>query len=186
MGGRDQDSGNPFWDFSLSVYDRSDVAAACLALQDRRGVDVNMMLCCAWAGGRGQTLSAADLARLITVARPWQTEVVAPLRAVRRHLKAAAPEFAPESAPGPAIDQLRARLKDAELAAEAVEQRMLFDALAGTAARGTPAVAGANMVAYLEILDITPDATDVAGLAAILRGCYPDLPPLQAVWAVTG
>ncbi len=167
---------NPFWEFSLGVYDREDVAAACLALQDRHGVDVNLVLYCAWAGSRGRILALAELISLMSVTRSWQADVIGPLRTVRRHLKSA--RAVPE--------QLRARIKAAELEAEAVEQQMLYDALAPDAGQGTPADAGGNMVAYLEARDITPDAADVADLAAILRGCYPDLPPLQAVWAVTG
>ena len=180
MGGRNREAGNPFWDFSLAVYGREGVATACLALQDRHGLDVNLALYCAWAGHRGRALSAVDLARLTAVARSWQADVVAPLRAIRRHLKALT--ALPESA----AEQLRTRVKEIELEAEAVEQRMLYEALPVADGRGAPAIAGGNMVAYLESLGIAPDATDVADLAAIARGCFPDLPPLQAVWAVTG
>jgi hypothetical protein len=138
------------------------------------------MLYCAWAGSRGRALSVAELARLMAATRPWQTNVIAPMRAVRRRLKSMATE--PESA----IEQLRTHIKAVEQEAEAVAQQMLYETLAVTAGRGAPAVAGSNMVAYLEVLAIAPDSADVADLAAILRGCYPDLPPLQAVWAVTG
>ena len=179
-GGQGRKAGNPFWEFSLSVYSREDAAAACLALQDRHGVDVNLVLYCVWAGSRGRSLAAAELISLAAATRSWQADVVTPLRAVRRHLKTA------ETAPKSAIEQLRTHIKAAELEAEAVEQQILFDALALAADHGTPAIAGGNMVAYLEAQDITPDAADVANLAAILRGCYPELPPLQAVWAVTG
>ena len=171
---------NPFWDFSLDVYGHAGVATACLALQDRHGADVNLMLFCLWAGSRGYAVTAAELTRLMTVTRPWQQDVIAPLRAVRRHLKAV--EAAPESAAG----QLRARIKAAELAAEEVEQQMLFDTMAIAAGQGAPDLAGSNMIAYLTALGGAADAADVADLATILRGCYPDLPPLQAVWAVTG
>jgi len=41
-------SGNPFWDFSLAVYRRPGVAAACLRLQDEAGVDVNLLLYFCW------------------------------------------------------------------------------------------------------------------------------------------
>lgn len=180
MVGPGREARNPFWEFSLGVYGREDVAAACLALQDRHGVDVNLVLYCAWAGSRARTLAAAELIGLMAATRSWQADVVTPLRAVRRHLKTAG------AAPKPAIKQLRARIKAAELEAEAVEQQILFEALALDAGQGAPAVAGRNMLAYLEAQDITPDAADVADLAAILRGCYPELPPLQAVWAVTG
>jgi len=167
---------NPFWDFSLSVYGHADVAAACLALQDRHGADVNLVLFCLWSGSRGHVVTDAELTHLMAITRPWQQDVIAPLRAVRRHLKAIEP--APE--------QLCACVKAAELAAEEAEQQMLFDDLAIIAGHGAPGLAGGNMTAYLTALGVGVEATDVADLAAILRGCYPDLPPLQAVWAVTG
>jgi uncharacterized protein (TIGR02444 family) len=165
---------NPFWEFSLAVYGRAGVAAACLSLQDRRGLDVNLVLFCCWAGSRGRKLADADLARLMAAAGPWQAHVVAPVRAARRWLKAEAPESA-----------LRQCLRTIELEAEAMEQRRLHDTLPLAASPGEPGLAGGNMLAYLTVLGIAPEATDVADLAAILRGCYPDLAPLQAIWAVT-
>lgn len=165
---------NPFWEFSLAVYGRAGVAAACLSLQDRRGLDVNLVLFCCWAGCGGRQLDDADLARLITAAGPWQTHVVAPLRAARRWLKTEAPE-----------SDLRQRLQTVELEAEAIEQRRLHDTLPLVAGPGAPGLAAGNMLAYLAVQDVAPEAADVVDLAAILRGCYPDLAPLQAVWAVT-
>lgn len=167
---------NPFWDFSLGVYGHADVATACLALQDRHGADVNLLLFCLWAGSRGHTVTTAELTHLMAVTRPWQQDVIAPLRAVRRRLKTA------ESA----IGDLRARVKATELAAEEAEQQMLFDTLAVTAGQGASDLAGRNMTAYLVALGVIVEAVDVADLATLLRGVYPDLPPLQAVWAVTG
>lgn len=35
---------HPFWDFSLEVYPREGVGAACLALQARHEIDVNVLL----------------------------------------------------------------------------------------------------------------------------------------------
>ncbi|HEY9550471.1 MAG TPA: TIGR02444 family protein, partial [Kiloniellaceae bacterium] len=46
----------PFWQFSGAVYARRGVAEACLALQQRHGLDVNLLLFCAWAGSNGRRL----------------------------------------------------------------------------------------------------------------------------------
>ena len=173
MGGQ---GANPFWDFSLDVYGRDGVAAACLALQDRHGIDVNLVLFCLWAGRYGHGVTTAELTRLMAVTRSWQQDVIAPLRAVRRHLKTAKQ----------AAGRLSDRVKAVELMAEEAEQRMLFDTISIVAGNGAASVAGRNMAAYLTALGIAADAADVAHLATILRGGYPDLPPLQAVWAVTG
>ena len=44
-----------FWDFSVRTYGVPGVSQACLALQDERGVDVNMLLYCIWIGAtRGE------------------------------------------------------------------------------------------------------------------------------------
>jgi uncharacterized protein (TIGR02444 family) len=39
-----------FWDFSVRTYGRPGVAEACLALQNRDGADVNMLMFAAWYG----------------------------------------------------------------------------------------------------------------------------------------
>lgn len=109
-------SANPFWDFSLAVYGRPGVPACCLALQDRRGVDVNVLLFAAWAGLEcGIRLSAADLARIDGTVSGWRDEMVRPLRALRRRAKAE-------------DDALYRRMKAAELEAERVQQDRLFAA----------------------------------------------------------
>lgn len=76
------------WDFAVKIYSDRDVAAACLRLQDRRGLDVNLLLFCVWAAasGRGR-LDRGELVAGIEAAQVWQAEVVAPLRHIRRYLK---------------------------------------------------------------------------------------------------
>ena len=148
-------SGNPFWDFSLAVYGRPGVAAACLDLQDRLGLDVNILLFLAWAGqGCGVRLDRAELERIDAAVAPWRAEVVRPLRAVRRRVKA-------EDA------ALYERLKAAELAAERLQQDRLFG-LAGLVPGpgGHPELARVN----LELLVGGGDPQDRAALEVILTG----------------
>lgn len=110
---------NPFWDFSLAVYARPDVAPCCLALQDRHGVDVNILLWAAWCGLQGLALSADAImaARVEPGLAAWREEVVRPLRRMRREL------LPPQ---GAVADQLAAQLGRAELEAERLEQDGLF------------------------------------------------------------
>jgi uncharacterized protein (TIGR02444 family) len=117
--GTSEESGNPFWDFSLEVYARPGVPEACVSLQDRQGLDVNILLYALWAGSRGRRLSKADCDALSAAASAWQDEVVRPLRSVRRALKKTG-VLAEERA-------LRECVKRGELAAEQIEQRLLFD-----------------------------------------------------------
>jgi uncharacterized protein (TIGR02444 family) len=109
-------SANPFWDFSLAVYGRPGVPSCCLALQDRRGVDVNVLLFAAWVGlDCGIRLSAEGLARIDAAVSGWRDGMVRPLRALRRRAKAE-------------DDALYRRMKAAELEAERVQQDRLFAA----------------------------------------------------------
>lgn len=166
--------GNPFWDFSLAVYGRPGVSEACLRLQDRHGLDVNLLLVCCWAGAQGRGLDSAGIARLAAAVADWHHAVVQPLRGVRRWLKTQA--VAPEDLAG----ALRATIKAKELEAERIEQQLLYDALgepaADTASRGgEDALAAKNLRLYLEVSGLEPDAVDTAALAALLQGAFPSL-----------
>lgn len=164
---------NPFWDFSLALYGRPGVAPALLGLQDRRGVDVNLLLYCCWMGSGGQLLSQADLASARDVGLVWQQEIVHPLRAVRRRLKQGFPDLNAES-----VEALRRRLGDIEIEAERVAQ----DAMAGLRPIAAPsasslgaaaAVTAANLKTYLRMKEIRIAAAEENDLLAILRGCFP-------------
>jgi uncharacterized protein (TIGR02444 family) len=48
------DKGSDFWRFSLSFYRTQDVPAACISLQDRHGLDVNIMLFALWLASMGR------------------------------------------------------------------------------------------------------------------------------------
>lgn len=167
---------NPFWDFSLAVYDRAGVAPACLALQERHGIDVNLLLFCCWAGVSGHTMPAGEIGNLIETVEPWRGGAVLPLRALRDWLKDQS------VAPKATVARLRERIKEVELQAEAIQQGMLIEAMPFAIGEGTPAVTVANMTAYFSELGIERDTTDTADLATVLRGCYPEIAPLEAVW----
>jgi len=170
-----QDRARALWSFSLATYDGPGVAQACIALQDRHGLDVNLLLFCCWAGAQGQKLSAAKLKRLQQGVASWQEEVVQPLRRVRRRLK---------GEPGDAAQVLRARLMDLEIESERLEQLRLADLVPLAAEHPEPRLAGANLRAYMDLRGVVLDEDSVAELAAVLTGAFPDLPPLLAVWFI--
>lgn len=136
-GATDGESGeeaNPLWAFSLAVYARPGVPTACLDLQDRLGLDVNLLLFAAWAGRECATrLTAAELARIDGAVAGWRDGMVRPLRALRRQAKAQ------DAA-------LYKRLKAAELEAERVQQDRLY-ALSGLRPEpgGSREMAAANL-----------------------------------------
>jgi uncharacterized protein (TIGR02444 family) len=178
---------NPFWDFSLAVWGREAVEPACLELQARHGIDVNILLFCGWAGRRGRALDAADLGSLIEAARPWREAAVLPLRGLRIWLKtqSVTPPGDASGAPDVAAGALRERIKACELEAEAIQQALLVAAIAVPEGAGGPALTAGNMSRYLGALAIAPGADDTAALADVLRGCHPGLPPLEAVWLLS-
>jgi uncharacterized protein (TIGR02444 family) len=111
------DAAREFWAFSLDFYRRPGVAETCLALQDREGKDVNLVLWCLWTGwsGRGR-LSAGHLVRAEATVAPWRRDVVVPLRSVRRTLKGSSVAGA---------EALRDRVKTLELESERLQQVLL-------------------------------------------------------------
>lgn len=132
----DPSGANPFWDFSLEVYARPGVAEACLDLQDRRGVDVNLLLFALWSGAVcGVRLTPDVLASLNAAVAGWRAEVVEPLRQARRRAKAE-----------PGGEVVYAQIKAAELAAERLVQDRLHACAGLAAGRADPPAAMANMV----------------------------------------
>ncbi|MCP5370963.1 MAG: TIGR02444 family protein [Hyphomicrobiales bacterium] len=115
-------SGNPFWDFSVALYGRPGVHEACLALQQRLGLDVNLLLYAVWIGWRGGgRLDGAALDRARASVETWHRTVVEPLWAAQRALKET-------PFPGVAAARaaaLRAAVVQAELDAERVTQDLL-------------------------------------------------------------
>ena len=141
-----QKTASPFWTFSLSFYRMDGVAPACIEVQDKAGVDVNILLFVLFLASRGRALQTADVADIDTALKGWRDDVVIPLRAVRRVLRT------PEKTVDPAqVAALRERIKAVELEAERLQQEALY-ALRPPEAWGaaqTPALAGAaNVAAY--------------------------------------
>lgn len=160
---------SPFWDFSLRLYARPGVADACLRLQDRHGIDVNLLFYCLWLGMAGERASHRDVSHMMARVRSLHEDVVKPLRnartALKRMLAAEAKELLPE------IGALRAAIKKSELEAEHLEQVALSairPVQAESSGRADRALAEANAVAYLALAGAELGHGDHADLAAIL------------------
>jgi len=162
----------PFWDFSLNVYGRPGVSPACLALQDRLGADVNLLLFGAWCGAAGHgRLSAGDFDRLHHLVGNWHRRVVRHLRALRVDLRGGL-----DPLPVDLVEAVRRQVKQVELDAEHVEQVVLSDwandrQKATVSAETALADAAANMAAYVGTLAAQPDDADRADIEAVLAGC---------------
>lgn len=154
---------NPFWTWSLRLYKRPGVAPACIALQDRAGIDVNLLLFCLWAGSRRIVLSRRLMGEALRVSDEWSSAVVQPLRAVRRLLKAPARSST-------ALQGFRRRVAALELEAERLQQ----DALAtlvreALPEKGEPAmVAADNLALYFRQARIRLAPRDWTALKSII------------------
>jgi uncharacterized protein (TIGR02444 family) len=106
-----------FTRFVLELYHRAGVADACLGLQNRHDLDVNVVLFAAFVGAvRRQRLTVDDLDLAHRRVDAWHDEVVRPLRAVRQRL-----ETGPLPAPNDATAGLRRALAELEIQAEVIE-----------------------------------------------------------------
>ena len=118
-------SADALWAFSLAVYSRDGVADECLDLQERLGLDVNILLFAAFIGAvEGMRLESQDIAAANAAVAAWQSEIVRSLRRARRALKPASAEA--DNSLHAANSALRAQVKAAELEAERIEQAMLW------------------------------------------------------------
>lgn len=106
------------WDFSLAVYARDGVKAACLTFQDEGG-DVNVGLFVCWAVLCGHDPGAVST-RLLETSATWRQDVVEKLRQARNALKPA-PDFVPQERAA----TLRKAILGVELRAERVQQGFL-------------------------------------------------------------
>jgi len=104
------------------------VAGALIALQDRAGCDVNIVLFALWLGtARGHRLDRAELAAAEAVIAPIGRDIVGPVRQLRRRLR---------TEPAADLQALRRRLLALELAAERHMQYRLADAAAAPISPG--------------------------------------------------
>ena len=156
------------WRFSLAFYARPGVSEALIALQDRVGCDVNLMLFALWAGasGRGR-LTCEELAIANRIACPIRANIVEPLRTLRRRLK-------PD--PDADVQHLREGVKVLELAAEKVIQDRLGRTARPPLGDADPTArtraACANLALYLgPEMACSPEAATIGkALEVFLRG----------------
>lgn len=111
----------------MALYAREGVPEACLHLQNRHDLDVNLVLFAAFVGaGRRRRLTSADLAAARARVDTWHRDVVRPLREVRQRLKTG-----PAPAPNEATARLRRRLQQVEIEAELIELDELGELVSG-------------------------------------------------------
>lgn len=151
-----------FWAFSLAFYRYPGVSAACIALQDEHGADVDLVLFALWCAARGRRLEDAALAAVDASIAAWRRATVQPLRAVRRALK---------PPPGPPFDAaaaaaLRGQVLALELEAERLQQGAMERQAPSAGAAVPQEAARDNLAAVARLAAIPPDA---AALRTLLQ-----------------
>lgn len=153
------------WDFSWALYQKGVSRCACLSLQNRHGLDVNVILFCCWCAFRKELIGKSEMENVLRETDEWQRTVVAPLREIRQNLK----HF---SQSDKHQNLLRDRVKLLELEAERVEQRkleelatqMMFDT---SQHKTRVAMAVANLDQYFLVLEIKQREEDIIDLRAL-------------------
>lgn len=177
---------NQFWNYAVGLYRRPGVEAACLELQQRHDLDVNVVLLCCWLASRGVAPDEATLGRIAASAESWQDAFVRPLRAVRSRLKADLADLRPGSIPArwPELASgLRGRVLDVEIDGERLEQLLLAELVADLAPAAAPfvALASANLQRYRPF-----GASDRELLAAVLAAAFPEASADEVAAALEG
>ncbi len=139
-----------FWEFSLSLYNRTGVADRLIKLQDEQGAYVNMVLFCCWCGKEGRMpLGETVFQEADRYLHKWRVEVVENLRGVRRKLKVGVVGVSRGLS-----DPLRDELKRLEIEAERVSQFVLASLAPNASGFGTKSTVRTALHAYFRHVDI--------------------------------
>ena len=106
------------WDFSNQLYNREGIASVCLRLQDEYRLDVNLLLFCCWCAHFERELPEETWEKILDFSNQWKSQVVQPLREVRKWMKLESSPYSQENQ----FFVLRDRIKMDELAAEKIHQ----------------------------------------------------------------
>jgi len=162
-----------FWDFSLSLYRKPGVADACLFVQDRYGLNVNLVLFCVWIADSGHgSLSVENVAAAVRRIMDWEQQVVRPLREIRRssrHESLGVPEFL--------LETFQSQIETTELEAEHVEQLVLAEftrslPVADDVPDDPASVALHSLNTYVGTLDVDQDRQLTECLSVIVRAAF--------------
>jgi len=162
-------STHPFADFSARVYRKPGVADACLFIQERYGLNVNLVLFCLWVADRGGgALTAGQIDTAMRRVIDWEAQVIEPLRAIRKTCRSEAlgvPEFL--------LQMFAPQIETAELGAAQVERLVLASLVPDTGpSTGEADAAVRSLDTYVGKLGIAPDAQLAECLTAILQAVF--------------
>lgn len=173
------DASCALWDFALAAYARPGVSARCLALQDRHGAVVMVLLALCSLAARGVDAQHVDIPRIAARADLLERHLIAPLRAARRFLSGAA-----RALPECGVSDVAEGLLASELSQEQLQARLLSrsealstDCLAGDA--GAAVRATALLAAYFRHLGMDGLSSREAA-RSLAAAVFPDAPSVGA------
>lgn len=143
---------------------------ACLHLQSRHDLNVNLVLFAAFVGAeRGEMLTASNLEAARALVDTWHREVVRPLRAIRKRLKTG-----PAPAPNEITAALRRGIQRVEIEAELIELDELGGLIPGWEAVPASGSAADRAAAAIEAVirtrgDTPTDERDRRAVGTIAR-----------------
>ena len=114
---------NPFWRFSLSLYQLKRIKDACLQLQDDSDANINLLFFAIWTAQQRLRFSP-DWRSTFQQFENWHQDYTLQLRRQRNELKLIA-EKADKNDQGP-LHRMREHILKAELLAEQQEQAVLY------------------------------------------------------------
>ena len=111
---------HPLWEYSIDLYGHQPVALACLQLQDKHRMNVNVMLLICWLAktGRGR-LQVDDIQKLLHSIESWNRNITKKLRNLRRFIK--------RNQRSAEYEAIKKDVQRHELAVEKMEQLFLLD-----------------------------------------------------------
>lgn len=78
---------NPFWQFSLTIYDDANIKEACHIFQNIDSANVNLVLFAYWLGYAVHDISHKEFTRACKSVSIWNKEITKNLRKIRIFLK---------------------------------------------------------------------------------------------------
>ena len=174
-----QTAASAFWQFSLDLYARPHVSTLCLALQDKHGFDVNLLLFCLWSAQVSKVaLDSSEISELLDRISPLNDNLVHPVRSARRWVRLCI-AGSPETDPAVGLVKVYASLKAVELQSERQVQSALAGLSRQTANRDRTtqqSAASANLCIYRQVI-AAPDAAAVLLSQLVFMAFAPPIKP---------
>lgn len=163
---------HPFWSFSCQLYEQA--KQPLLALQNRRQVNINVLLFCCWVTASDQgSLNKQDLKKLLSTIYLWHERIVLPLRELRRQLKK-----------NPRTTEHGSFISDTiniEITAEQIEQLIMTDLMLKKSQhlRKNPSQRVTQICqhidSYCQLIHVYLDEADCTDFSQVLSILYPEL-----------